>query len=142
MKYVILIIVLTVLVSLCVLGAPLPAPDGDTTVSASTPLHVVNQRMSAYNRHDLPALLATYSDSVAIFTYPRTALGKGKDHLRWVFEDIFQEGVAQVEVHHQFTIDSYVVNHETVDYGTKTTDYVSIYEVKDGLIQSVTFVRD
>lgn len=111
-------------------------------VGKSTPLDIVNQRMSAYNRHDLRALLETYSDSIEIFTYPHVSLGKGKEHIRWVFEDMFRKAVVQVEVHHQFTIDSYVVNHETVNYGTKTTDYVSIYEVKNGLIRSVTFVRD
>lgn len=142
MKSLIHYVVLTALISLVAPEVPQPAPTGETTVRASTPLDVVNQRMRAYNRHDLPALLASYSDSIAIFTHPRNLLGEGKGHLRWVFEDMFREGVVHVEVHHQFTIDSYVVNHETVDYGTKTTEYVSIYEVKDGLIQSVTFLRD
>ena len=143
MKSLFLSIVISSLISLCVLGAqPQPGPDRDTTMSTPTPLDIVNQRMSAYNRHDLSALLETYSDSIEVFTYPHRSLGKGKEHLRWVFEDMFEKAVTQVEVHHQFTIDSYVVNHETVNYGSKTTEYVSIYEVKNGLIQSVTFLRD
>ena len=54
---------------------------------------------------------------------------------------MFAEGVVQVAIHHQITKDSYVVNHETVTDGDSTTEYVSIYEVEDGLIQSVGFVR-
>ena len=34
------------------------------------------------------------------------------------------------------------VNHETVNEGDTATEYVSIYEVRGGLIQSVRFVRD
>ena len=109
---------------------------------AQLPLDVVNQRMSAYNRHDLHAFLDVYSDGIEIFNYPDRSLGKGKEHIRSIFEPMFEEGVVQVAIHHQITKDSYVVNHETVTYGDTTTEYVSIYEVRDGLIRSVRFVRD
>ena len=106
------------------------------------PLDVVNERMNAYNRHDLPAFLNTYSDGVEILTYPDRSLGKGKAKIRDIFEPLFEDGVVQVDVHYQIAMDSYVVNHETVNYGDSTTEYVSIYEVRNGLIQSVMFVRD
>ena len=108
----------------------------------ATPLEIVNRRMSAYNRHDLAAFLDLYADGVEIFTYPDRSLGKGREHIRSIFESTFAEGVVQVAVHHQIMKDSYVVNHETVTGGGGTTEYVSIYEVKDGLIQSVGFVRN
>ena len=114
-----------------------------TNATASkSPVDVVNRRMSAYNRHDFDAFRATYSASVEFYTYPRTLLGKGEKHTRWVFEEMFEKAAMQVEVHHQMAIDNFVVNEETVNYGNKTTQYVSIYEVRDGLIQSVTFVRN
>ena len=130
----------------CLLGcgqdADAPRQDTTNAVSSRTPLETVNQRMSAYNRHDLRAFLDVYADGIEIFNYPDSSLGKGKQHLRSIFEPMFEEGAVQVEVHHQITKDSYVVNHETVTYGDTTTEYVSIYEVRDGLIQSVRFVRD
>lgn len=106
------------------------------------PLEVVNLRMSAYNRHDLRSFLDTYSDGVKIFNYPDRLLGKGKKHIRSIFEPMFEESVVQVTIHHQIVKDSYVVNHETVSNGDTTTEYVSIYEVRNGLIESVSFVRD
>ncbi len=118
------------------------AGDTDGPALSSTPLDVVNRRMSAYNRHDLPAFLKTYSDGVEIFRYPDKSLGKGKKHIRKLFEPMFKEGVVHVEVHHQITKDSYVVNHETVTYGDSKTEYVSIYEIRNGLIETVRFVRD
>lgn len=111
-------------------------------VTDSTPLAIVNQRMAAYNRHDIDEFLDLYSDDIAIFTYPDRHLGQGRDHLKRIFEPLFAEGKAHVEVHAQIVKDSFVINHETVDYGDRQVEYVSIYEVRDGLIQSVRFVRD
>lgn len=107
-----------------------------------TPLEVVNARMSAYNRHDIESFMDTYDEGVEILTYSGKSLGKGKKHIRSIFAPMFEEGEVQVEIHHQIAKDSYVVNHETVTNGDDITEYVSIYEVRDGLIQSVKFVRD
>ncbi len=107
-----------------------------------SPLEVVNLRMRAYNEHDLDAFLSTYSAEVEIFTYPDRSLGKGKERLEQLFEQPFREGAVHVEIHHQITKDSYVINHETVVWDDETTEYVSIYEVRKGLIRSVRFVRD
>lgn len=108
----------------------------------ATPLEIVNRRMSAYNRHDLAGFLDLYADDVAISTYPDKSLGSGREHLGSIFEPMFAEGIVEVTVHHQIAKDSFVVNHETVTDGSGSTEYVSIYEVEDGLIQSVGFVRD
>lgn len=107
-----------------------------------TPSEVVNKRMDAYNRHDIDSFMACYDDEIEILTYSGKSLGKGKKHIRRIFEPMFEEGVVQVEIHYQIEKDSYVVNHETVTNGDDATEYVSIYEVRDGLITSVRFVRD
>ena len=122
--------------------ADLPRQNPKSVDASATPLEIVNRRMAAYNRHDLQAFLDLYDDGIEIFGYPDRSLGKGTEHIRRIFEPLFQEGVVQVEIHQQITKDSYVVNHETVNYGDSTTEYVSIYEVRGGLIQSVRFVRD
>jgi len=122
-------------------GCQGPAQEADETVARS-PLETVNLRMQAYNEHDLDAFLSTYSENVAIYTYPDKSLGNGKKHLESLFEDLFRRGSARVDIHHQITKDSYVINHETVVSGNEETEYVSIYEVRGGLIRSVRFVRD
>lgn len=113
-----------------------------TANPAGSPLEIVNERMGAYNRHDIEAFLATYADDVRVFTYPDQELGGGKAHMRSIFEPMFAAGDVQVVIHHQIAKDRYVVNHETVSEAGQDTEYVSIYEVKEGLIRSVRFVRD
>lgn len=116
-----------------------PAFSADTKTS---PLAVVNKRMDAYNKHDLKSFLATYADNVEIYTYPTTSLAKGKEHLTSIFEPMFKEGAMHVTIHTQLENDSYVINHETVEYLGKKTKYLSIYKVENNLITEVRFVRD
>jgi hypothetical protein len=107
-----------------------------------SPLDVVNQRMHAYNQHDLKQFLSTYHENVQIYTYPDTRLAEGKEHLQSIFEPMLKEGKVKVKIHHQMQKDSYVINHETVIYGTAETEYVSVYKVENGLITEVRFIRD
>lgn len=109
---------------------------------AKTPLEVVNTRMEAHNNHDLEKFLETYSDDIQIYDYPNTPLGNGgKEHIRNIFSPLFKEKLVTTEIHHQIENGKYVVNHETVMREGKVTEYVSVYEVEDGLIQSVRFIK-
>lgn len=119
---------------------------GESTISQGnanlTPLEVVNTRMDFYNQHDFPAFLKCYHKDVKIYTYPDKLLGTGSDRLTSIFEADFEKKALQVEIINQISNGSYVINHEIVTYAGKETKYVSIYEVKHGLITSVRFVRD
>ena len=121
-------------------GCQGPQAGLDVPVDRS-PLETVNLRMRAYNQHDLDTFLSTYSENVEIFTYPDRSLGTGKGRLAGIFEEMFEDDSLRVEIHHQIAKDSYVINHETVASEGEETEYVSIYEVRDGLIRSVRFVR-
>ena len=117
----------------------LPAFSADVVQS---PLSVVNKRMDAYNKHDLASFLATYSENVQIYTYPDKLLNSGRANLQSIFEPVFKEQKVKVVIHYQVEKDSYVINHETVDYDGKKTQYVSVYKVVNGLITEVRFIRD
>jgi hypothetical protein len=108
-----------------------------------TPLAVVNSRMEAYNHQDLASFLKTYAEDIQIFTYPNIPLGKkGKDHLKGIFEPMFKEGKVSVKIVHQIQQGKYVINHEIVSYDGNDQKYVSIYEVENGLIKTVQFIRE
>ena len=126
-----------VFMALSILALPVFAAD-----SKPSPLTVVNKRMDAYNKHDLTSFLATYAENVEVYTYPTKSLAKGKEHLKSIFEPMFKEGEVHVTIHTQLENDSYVINHETVEYLDKKTKYISIYKVENNLITEVRFVRD
>ncbi len=134
---------LVALVVGCGQAPPSPIANSDNKAAAKqSPLEVVNARMDAYNSHDLERFLGNYAEEVTIFTYPDKSLGGGRDHLCSIFGPMFEKGETRVTIQHQIAKDSYVVNHESVNTEGTKTEYVSIYEVRKGLIQSVRFVRD
>jgi hypothetical protein len=109
---------------------------------ATSPLEVVNQRMDFYNHHDFEKFIRLYSDSVKVYTYPDKFLAAGKDNLASIFKPKFSSKSIQVKIITQINNGNYVINQEVVTENGMDTKYVSIYEVKDGLIFSVRFVRD
>lgn len=110
-------------------------------VPTLTPLEVVNKRMDAYNQHDFGEFIKLYADDVKIYTYPDIVLGTGIDHLSWIFKPKFESKSMQVEIISQMSNGDHVINHEVVTENGIEKKYISIYEVKDGLISSVRFVR-
>lgn len=111
-------------------------------ISKFTPLEVVNKRMELYNQHNFEDFIQLYDNDVKVYTYPDKLLGTGTENIASIFEPKFASKSLQVEIVGQMSNGDYVINHETVTENGATTKYVSIYEVNDGLIKSVKFVRD
>ena len=108
----------------------------------ASPLDVVNQRMDFYNHHNFEKFIRLYSDSVKVYTYPDKFLASGKENLASIFKPKFSSKSIQVKIVTQIINGNYVINQEIVTENGMDTKYVSIYEVRDGLITSVRFVRD
>ena len=108
----------------------------------STPIEVVNKRMELYNLHNFAKFIQLYDDDVKIYTYPDRLLGTGTENITSIFKPKFEAKSIQVKIVSQMNNGNYVINHEIVSENGIDTKYVSIYEVKGGLIKSVKFVRD
>ena len=107
-----------------------------------TPLEIVNQRMALCNQHNFEGFIKLYAEDVRIYTYPDKLLGTGTEKITSIFKPKFVAKSIQVRIVGQMNNGSHVINHEIVTEDGKETKYVSIYEVRDGLITSVRFVRD
>jgi hypothetical protein len=107
-----------------------------------TPLEIVNKRMKFYNQHNFIEFIKLYSPDVEVYTYPSMLLGTGTDNITSIFKPKFIAKSIHVEIISQMYNGNHVINHEIVSENGTETKYISIYEVKDGLIKSVRFVRD
>lgn len=107
-----------------------------------TPQEVVNKRVKAHNAHDLAAFLSTYADDIRIGASDCDAFAKGKDHIKKVFTPLFENKAVQLTVHAQLVNGPYVVNRETLIREGNKREYVSVYEVRDGLIKSINIMSD
>ncbi|MEP7157733.1 MAG: nuclear transport factor 2 family protein [Betaproteobacteria bacterium] len=120
----------------------LPALVNAQAGEQATPLGVVNKRTKALADHDFDSFMSTYADNVEIFVYPDRPLSKGKERIRALFAPMFKNGDVEFEVAHQMVSDSFVVCESTISFADKSETTIAVYEVRDGLIQTVRFLRD
>ena len=138
-------IVFTVLITAFLIGCKSDKSNPDMNQGQNrnlTPLEVVNKRMEFYNQHNFAAFIQLYDKDVKIYTYPDKLLGTGTENITSIFKPKFASKSIKVEIVSQMNNGNYVINHEIVTENKIEIKYVSIYEVKDGLIKSVKFVRD
>ncbi|MDT0559551.1 nuclear transport factor 2 family protein [Ichthyenterobacterium sp. W332] len=115
---------------------------GQDEKAQKSPLEVVNKRMKLYNQHDFDQFIKLYAKDVKVYTYPDKLLGDGIENIISIFKPKFETKSISVKIINQIENGSHVVNHEIVTENGLLTKYVSIYQVENGLIKSVRFVRD
>lgn len=111
-------------------------------VSDISPEHIVQKQLDAYNAKDIDAFLATYNDDVLIYDYPDTVRYKGKEAMRPYYDKKFKdEPNLFCEIKHRIVLGNKVIDEEYVTYSDRIVKVISIYEVKNGKIAKVTFIR-
>lgn len=114
--------------------------------SGNGPADLAQRQLDAYNARDLEAFLACYAEDCLVRAHPSGAeMMRGREAMRARYGRLFEEHpdlhcrlLTRVE-HEVFAID-----HEHVE-GLKPGEVVyavAMYEVRDGLIQNVWFLRN
>lgn len=116
----------------------MPKPDG--------PADLAQRQLDAYNARDLEAFLACYAEDCSVHAHPSgRVMMQGRDAMRTRYGRLFEQHpalhctlLARVE-HEVFAID-----HEHVEglEPDAIVHAVAMYEVRDGLIRRVWFLRD
>lgn len=103
---------------------------------------IVEKQLEAYNAHDIDAFVATYADSVEIYSPEGQLLMKGHEQLRNGYAGFFANTPAlNCKILNRMTINNTVIDKEEVIINDSTTIYgVAIYKVEEGKIQSVNFI--
>ena len=115
-------------------------PAGNT--SEETPEAVVNRQLEAYNARDIEWFISTYSEDIEIYDINGKLTMKGHDALRQGYADFFKNTPnLHCHIENRITINNKVIDKENVTAGERTFDAVAIYEVSEGKIIKVTFVR-
>jgi imidazolonepropionase-like amidohydrolase len=113
------------------------------TLLPVTPQLLVDQQFAAYNARNTDAFLIPYSDSVELYDYPGKLIGKGKEEMRKVYTDLFQQ-VPQLHAEslNRIVQGNVIVDHESVSgFGNKPVRAIAIYTISKGKIQKVEFIQ-
>jgi hypothetical protein len=115
-------------------------------MTRDAPVDVVRRQLDAYNRRDLDAFCATFAPDAAIFELGATAPSSaGLAAIRERYRGLFDASPAlHSAVVARMALGRVVIDHEHVTGRNGSPDVyavIAIYEVADGLIRRVHFVR-
>ncbi len=114
-----------------------------STIIKETPEQIVQRQLNAYNAKNMEAFLDTYTDTIEIFNFPNESTLKGKEALRNLFTEMFENTTTlYCEIKNRMVLGNKVIDKEHVRFGDQYFDVIAIYEIEDGKIAKVTFVRD
>ena len=137
--------------SFCIACSPwAPAIAGDATTTATlgqnaSPEAIVDAQLAAYNRRDLEGFLSFYAEDAVLADYPNQVTQKGKAEMRTRYQLRFSNPSVHAEIIKRVTFGRFVIDHERVVAAPPAEgkiEAVAIYEIKDGKIVRVTFLRD
>ncbi|MGY2130660.1 nuclear transport factor 2 family protein [Hymenobacter sp. HD11105] len=112
--------------------------------AVETPVQVVQRQLAAYNARDAAAFAATYAEDVELLEFPAKPQLAGRAKLQASYAQFF--GAApqlHCEILHRSVFGNRVVDHERVTGlpDGKTLEAIAVYEVENGLIRRVTFIK-
>ena len=107
-----------------------------------TPEQIVQRQVNAYNARNIEAFMDTYADDIKIYNFPDVLSMDGKEQMRQQFSAMF-ESVPNLycEIKNRIVLGNKVVDREYVRFGETYSSVIAIYEVTNGKISKVTFLR-
>lgn len=111
-------------------------------VAEESPKHIVQKQVEAYNKRDMNAFLATYSKDVKVYTYPNKLNYEGRAQMRKRYASMFEKTKdLHCKITKRIVNGTKVIDEELVTANGRQFKAVAIYEVTNGKISSVTFLR-
>lgn len=104
---------------------------------------IVQRQLDAYNRKDMAAWLATYSEDAAQYSIEGELIARDKAHMRANIASRFMEPDLHAELLFRHSDDNVVIDHERVrrnfPEGAGTIEMLCIYLIEHDLIARATF---
>nr|WP_299389153.1 nuclear transport factor 2 family protein [Allomuricauda sp.] len=114
-------------------------PDRETGDSEA----VVQTQLEAYNNRDIDAFMDTYSEDIQLYNFPNMLLQGNRQQMQESYKAFFEKTPnLQCKIQNRIVIGNKVIDHELVTVKDGSINAVAIYEVENGKITRVTFIRD
>ncbi|MFK7810933.1 MAG: nuclear transport factor 2 family protein [Maribacter sp.] len=106
------------------------------------PETIVQKQLDVYNARDIDGFLKTYSEDVEIFNFPTQKRSKGQEEMRKGYAGFFESTPdLHCEIKNRIVIRNIVIDEEYITANGNNFSAVAIYEVENGKIAKVTFLR-
>jgi hypothetical protein len=119
-------------------------PRGAPVTHSATPRDIVNRQLVAYNAHDIEGYCALFArDATISDLVTGQMICVGLDEIRKVYTARFADNPKlHCIVHQRMEGPTHAIDKETVSgLPTGELNLMAIYEVREGLIRSLRFIR-
>ncbi|WP_299104811.1 nuclear transport factor 2 family protein [uncultured Tenacibaculum sp.] len=107
-----------------------------------SPRILAQEQLEAYNKRDIEAFLKPYAKDVKVYTYPDELNYQGIEEMRKRYAPMFKKTTdLHCKITSRIVKGNVVIDEELVTANGNTFKAVAIYEVTNGKISSVRFVR-
>ncbi|MEC7262778.1 MAG: nuclear transport factor 2 family protein [Bacteroidota bacterium] len=111
-------------------------------VAEDSPVKIVQKQLDAYNKRDIDAFLDTYSENIKLYNFPNQLFSEGKTTMETQYGSFFENTPdLHCTIKNRIVIGNKVIDEESVTINGTTFSAVAIYEVENGKIVKVTFLR-
>jgi len=112
------------------------------TILKESPEAIVQRQLNAYNARDIEAFLDTYADTIKLYNFPNELTTDGKEAMRAGFIRFFDNTPnLHCEIKKRIVIGNKVIDQEYITANDQNFGAVAVYEVENGKISKVTFIR-
>lgn len=103
---------------------------------------IVQKQLDAYNSRNIDAFVATYSDDAKVFDFPYEMRFEGSQKMREGYAGFFEKTLdLHCEIKNRMVVGNKVIDEEYLTINGQQISVVAIYEVENGKIAKVTFLR-
>ena len=110
--------------------------------TTSNPEAIVSKQLEAYNRRDIDAFSATYSNDIKLYRYPNSLISEGQDAIQKGYASFFEKTPdLNAQIVNRMVLGNKVIDKEKVTINGKIIYAIAIYEVENEKISKVTFIQ-
>ncbi|MEM9361777.1 MAG: nuclear transport factor 2 family protein [Bacteroidota bacterium] len=103
---------------------------------------VIKEQLDAYNARDIDAFMETYTDDIKLCNFPNNQFSEGKEKMREQYKAFFESTAdLNCEIKNRIVIGNKVIDEEYITANGSNFSAVAVYEVENGKISKVTFLR-
>ncbi len=105
---------------------------------------IVDRQFAAYNRCDLESFVACYAPDAKLYDLPNTTpVAEGHEQIRERYRPRFENKNLHAEITKRMFLGNFLIDYENIKGipGIDLLEAIVVYQVVDGLIDKVWFIR-
>ncbi len=103
---------------------------------------IIDKQLEVYNGRDIDGFVSMYSKDIETYNFPNELRSKGHQELRKGYEVFFQNTPdLNCNISQRIVLGAFVIDEEDLTINGTSFNTIAIYEVAEGKIAKVTFVR-